>query len=42
MGRCFILNMFPKNKQNKIRQRKKDETKEENYLNYRTVIKYVF
>ena len=42
MRRCFTLNLFPKNKQNKIGQPKKDEIKEENYLNYRTVIKYVF
>ena len=29
----FTLNMFPKNKQNQLRQTKKDEIKEESYLN---------
>ena len=32
----------PKNKQNELRQIKKDEIKEESYSNYATVIKYAF
>ena len=36
----FTLNMFPKNKQSKLRQMKKDEVKEESYLNYATITKY--
>ena len=31
--------MFRKNKQNKLRQTKKNEIKEESYLNYATIIK---
>ena len=38
----FTLNMFPKNKQNKLRQTKKNDIKEESYLNYTTIIKYAF
>ena len=34
--------MFPKNKQNKPRQTKKNEIKEESYSNYETIIKYAF
>ena len=35
----FFLNMFPKNKQYyKLRQTKKNEIKEEIYLNYTTII----
>ena len=36
----FTINMFPKNKQSKLRQMKKDEVKEESYLNYATITKY--
>ena len=36
----FTLNMFPKNKQSKLRQMKKDEVKEQSYLNYATITKY--
>ena len=36
----FTLNMLPENKQNKIRQGKKDETKEKSYLNYTARIRY--
>ena len=32
--------MFPKNKQNKLRQTKKDEIKEESNVNYTTVINF--
>ena len=35
----FTLKIIEKNRQNKIRQMKKDEMKEEHYINYRTVIK---
>ena len=39
----FFLNMFPKNKQyNKLRQTKKNEIKEEIYLNYTIVINYAY
>ena len=38
----FFLNMCPKNKQNKLRQTKKDEIKEESHLNYATVLEYAF
>ena len=38
----FTLNIFPKNKQNKPRQTKKNEIKEESYSNYETIIKYAF
>ena len=38
----FSLNVFPKNKQNKLRQIKEDEMKQENLLNYTTIIKYAF
>ena len=34
----FTLKMFPKNKQNKLIQTKKDEIKKENHLNYATVM----
>ena len=35
--------MFPKNKQNKLRQtKKKREIKKESHLNYTIVIKYAF
>ena len=38
--------MFPKNKENKQRQTKKEKNKrkikEESYLNYTTIIKYTF
>ena len=34
--------MFPKNKQNNLRQTKKNEIKEERYLNYATILKYGF
>ena len=30
----FSLSMFPSNKQNQLRQMKKDEIKKESYLNY--------
>ena len=33
----FTLNMFPKNKQNKLRQKKNNEFKEEIYSNYTTI-----
>ena len=33
--------MFPKNRKNKLRQTKKNDMKEEIYLNYRTVITYI-
>ena len=36
------LNIFTKNKQNKKRLKKKNERKEESYLNYTTIIKYAF
>ena len=36
----FTLNMFPKNKQNKLRQKKNNEFKEEIYSNYTTIMKY--
>ena len=32
--------MFPKNKQNKLRQKKNNEFKEEIYSNYTTIMKY--
>ena len=32
----FPLNMLPKNKQNKLRQTKKNQIKEGSYLNYTT------
>ena len=32
--------MFPKNKQNKLRQMKKNEIQQQSYLNYTTIIKY--
>ena len=32
----FTLNMLPKNKQNKLRQTKKNQIKEGSYLNYTT------
>ena len=35
--KLFTLNMFPENKQNKLRQTKNDEIK--GYLNYATIIK---
>ena len=35
----FTLKIIEKNRQNKVRQMKKDEMKEEHYINYRTVIK---
>ena len=38
----FSLNMFPKNKQNNLRQTKKDEIKKESDLNYTTVMRYGF
>ena len=38
----FTLNMFSKNKQNKLKQTKKDEIKEESQLNCTTIIKYAF
>ena len=38
----FTVNMFPKNKQNKLRQTKKDEIKEESHLNYTTKLKHAF
>ena len=34
--------MFPKNKQNKLRQTKKNQIKEESYLNYATTTKYYY
>ena len=34
--------MFPKDKQNKLRQTKDNETKRESYLKYTTIMKYVF
>ena len=34
--------MFPSNKQNKLRQTKKDETREENHWNYTTEIMHAF
>ena len=34
--------MFPKNKQNKLRKRKKDEIKEESHLNNAIIIKNTF
>ena len=40
--RTFHFNMFPQNKLYKLRQTKNNETKEENYWNYTTVIKYDF
>ena len=40
--RTLHLNVFPKNKQNKLRFVKKDKVKEESHLNYPTVIKYAF
>ena len=36
------LNMFPKNKQNKLRQTKNNELKEGSYLNYTAITKYAF
>ena len=38
----FTLNMFPKNKQNKLRQMKKDDINKGSNLNYKTAIKYAF
>ena len=38
----FASNMFPDNKKNKLKQRKKNEMKEESYLNYTTIRKYTF
>ena len=35
----FTLNMFPKNRQNKLRQTEKNDIKQDIYLNYRTIIK---
>ena len=34
--------MFPKNKQNKLRQMNNNKKKEESYFNYTTIIKYDF
>ena len=38
----FTLNMFQKNKQNKLRQTKNNELREESYSNHTTMIKYDF
>ena len=38
----FTLNMFQKNKQNKLRQTKKNKINEKSYLNYTTIMKYAF
>ena len=38
----FSLSMFPSNKQNQLRQMKKDEIKKESYLNYTYWIKIFF
>ena len=38
----FALKIIEKNRQNKVRQTKKDEMKEESYVNYTTVIKKAF
>ena len=35
----FTLKIIEKNRQNKVGQMKKDEMKEERYINYRTVVK---
>ena len=40
--KLFVVNMFPKNKQNKLMQTRKDEIKEESHLNHAIVIKYAF
>ena len=39
---AIVLKGAPKNKQNKLNQTKKDEIKEEIYLNYSTIVKYGF
>ena len=41
-GYAIVSKGAPKNKQNKLKQTKKDEIKEEIYLNYATIIKYGF
>ena len=38
----FVLHVFLKNKQNKLRQTRKDEIKEESHLNHAIVVKYAF
>ena len=38
----FTLNMFSKEKRNKLIQTKKNKIKEESYLNFTTIIKYAF
>ena len=38
----FTLNMFQKNKQNKLRQTKNNELREGSYSNHTTMIKFDF